>query len=67
MSEQLVIDISPAGTVSIEANGYEGNACSMATQQLEIVIGGHAAKKKTDYKPEFSMPASTNQVNKSTF
>ncbi len=65
--EQIVIDVSPSGVVTIDAVGYEGNACSMATQQIELVLGGHRAAKKTDYKPEFSMPNSTSQTNKQTF
>ena len=66
MSEQIVIDVSPSGVTKIEANGFEGQACSLATEQLEIVIGGHGSKKK-DFKPEFSMPASTNNENKAVF
>ena len=67
VQEQIVVDVSPTGMVSIEAHGYQGNACAIATQQLEIVIGGQHANKKTDHKPEFSMPSSMNQVQKSTF
>ena len=66
MSEQIVIDVSTTGRVQIEANGFTGDACAKATEQLEIVIGGHGAKKR-DYKPEFSMPASTHHQNKTTF
>jgi hypothetical protein len=66
MSEQIVIDVSPSGVVNIELNGFEGTTCMDATEQLEIVIGGQGTKKK-DFKPEFSMPASTNQENKSVF
>lgn len=64
--EQIVIDVSPSGATKVEAMGYEGNACDIATQQLEIVIGGNAAKRK-DYKPEYSMPATTGVDNKMTF
>lgn len=66
MNEQIVIDVSPSGATRIEAVGYEGSACSLATAQLEIAIGGHG-QKKTDYKPEFSMPVGNHQENKQVF
>jgi hypothetical protein len=66
MNEQIVIDVSPSGATKIDAVNYEGNACSLATEQLEIVIGGGTAKKK-DYKPEFSLPNSSHQDTKMTF
>lgn len=65
--ENIVVDVSPGGNVKIEANGFTGGACEKATEQLEIVLGGGTAKKKRDYKPEFSMPASTNQTQHQTF
>ncbi len=65
--EQIVIEVSPAGSIKIEANNFVGGACAKATEQLEIVLGGHGGKKKTDYKPEFSMPATTGVENHRTF
>lgn len=67
MQEEIIVEVTPSGRVSIEANNFQGSACSVATQQLEIVLGGRGAKKDTAYKPEFSMPASTSQQVKSTF
>lgn len=66
MSQQIIIDISPTGAVKVEAEGFTGNSCSLATEQLMVVLGGNG-EKKTDYKPEFSMPASTAQHNRDTF
>lgn len=66
MAEQIVIDVSPSGVTKLELNGFEGTSCVDATEQLEIVIGGQGSKKK-DFKPEFSMPASGHQENKSVF
>ena len=67
MSQNIVIDFSPAGSVKIEANGFNGVGCSEATEQIEIAIGGSGLRGKKDYKPEFSMPATTSQEQKSTF
>jgi hypothetical protein len=56
MSQQeLVIDISPAGNVKIEANGFQGVGCAKATEEIEIALGGMGQKKKTP-KPEYYMP-----------
>lgn len=64
--ETITIDISPAGTVNIEASGFRGAACEKATEQLEVVLGGGIAKKKS--KPERHMPPlSSAQHNKLSF
>lgn len=66
MSEQIVIDISPAGSVKIDAQGFKGQACSVASKQIEIVLGGHGQTSKKK-KPEFFQPAATGQKVKRTF
>lgn len=50
----LVIDISPSGNVQIDAQGFQGNSCAKATEQIELVLGG--ANKKRSEKPEFFAP-----------
>lgn len=52
MAKQVVIDISPAGSVKIEAQGFNGVGCAKATADIEIALGGEVAKKKTK-KPEY--------------
>lgn len=54
MSERIIIDISPAGTSKIEAEGFQGTGCAVATRELELVLGGGAVKRKE--KPEFYAP-----------
>lgn len=63
--QTITIDITPAGTVSIEASGFTGNSCDKATEQIELVLGGGQLKKKP--KPERFMPASTTQSINRTF
>lgn len=60
MPEEIIIDISPAGGIKIEAQGFTGSACAKATEQIEIVLGGGAKRKE---KPEFSMPPLANSQN----
>lgn len=63
---QLVIDISPAGSVQIDAQCFTGSSCAKATEHIEIALGG-SAPKNTKRKPEFSLPAGVGQKNKLTF
>jgi hypothetical protein len=62
----ITIDISPAGTVKVEAHGFQGKGCAEATEQIEIVLGGQAKKTKKK-KPEFFASPSTGQTIKRTF
>lgn len=63
---EVIIDISPAGSVKVDAQGFQGKSCTEATEQIEIVLGGAQAKKK--HKPEYYAPAvAGTQANKMTF
>lgn len=64
--KQIVIDISPAGTVKIDAKCFVGGDCAKATEQLEVVLGG-AGEKKRKKKPEFFASPSTKAGQKLTF
>jgi hypothetical protein len=63
---QLVIEISPAGSVTIDAQCFVGANCAKATEQIEIALGG-TGKKKTTKKPEFFRNAGGKQTTKMTF
>lgn len=62
----VVVDISPAGSVSVDAKCFQGSDCAKATEQIEIVLGGGGRKTKKK-KPEFHAPAGARQANKLTF
>lgn len=59
MGKSVVIDISPAGAIKVEAIGFTGNECEKATEQIEIILGGKAEKK---YKSDYYMAPSQTQV-----
>lgn len=63
--KQVIVDISAAGTVKVEAQGFKGVGCDKATEQIEISLGGEVGKKKR--KPEFYQQPSTAETNKLTF
>ena len=65
MAKTIIVDISPAGNVTIDAQGFTGEECVKATEQIEIALGG---EMKRDTKPEFHAPSIMSvQGNKLTF
>lgn len=62
----LTIDISAAGTVKVEANGFNGVGCAKATEQIEIAIGG-MGKKTKKAKPEYYAAGGQKTDNKLAF
>lgn len=59
---EIIVTVTPAGSVSIDAKGFSGSGCAKATEQLEIVLGGQGAKSKKK-KPEFFAPAKSGAKN----
>lgn len=50
----------------MDAQGFTGQGCAAATQELELLLNGGTRKRKE--KPEFFAPGvSTQQGNKLTF
>lgn len=64
--QQIIIEISPAGSIKIDAKGFTGGACAKATEQLEVVLGGATPRSKKK-KPEFFAAPSTKTGTKQTF
>lgn len=64
--KEIIIDITPAGTVKVEANGFNGVGCDKATEMIEIAIGGAGVRKKTA-KPERYQGGGQAQASKLTF
>lgn len=58
--ETIIVVIAADGSVSIEANGMKGAACSLATAQLEAALGkAQSVKLKREY---FDGPANLNKI-----
>jgi hypothetical protein len=64
--KQIIVNISPAGSIEIDAQCFTGTGCAKATEQLEIVLGGGEVKSKKK-KPEFFASPSTKTGLKQTF
>lgn len=65
-AKQVIVDISPAGNVKIEAANFQGVGCDKATEAIELALGGNAPKKKTP-KPERYASAGVKAGNKNCF
>jgi hypothetical protein len=66
MAKQIIIDISPAGSVKVDAQGFNGVGCAKATEMIEIAIGG-AGAKKSKKKPEYFVPGGQSNQNRNVF
>jgi len=53
------VTIDPNGEVKVEANGFSGNECLKATENLEKALLGK--KTKSIKKPEYYEQKKTNQ------
>ncbi len=51
--KQVIVTVSPAGSIQIDAKGFKGNACEKATEQLHVVLGGAGAAVDKKRKPDF--------------
>jgi hypothetical protein len=51
MTQQIIVDISEAGEVTVEAVGCRGTGCAALTQAIERAIGSTVGDVK---KPEFN-------------
>lgn len=68
MSKQIEVNISENGAVEIDAKGFKGNSCSIATHELEVVLSvgeGVVDKKKPEYySPDTVSSASLTKIDR---
>lgn len=51
--KKVVITIKPDGTSQIDAQGFKGQGCSLATRELELVLAGSPSNVDDRKKPDF--------------
>lgn len=51
MTKKVVIEIEPDGSTTIDAQGFKGNSCTLATRELEVALVGTTASP-SDRKPK---------------
>ena len=58
MSRKIHIRITPAGVITVEAEGFRGKGCEAATKAIEEALGKPRARTR---KPEFWRQAQAQQ------
>ncbi|QTN31195.1 DUF2997 domain-containing protein [Akkermansiaceae bacterium] len=53
MSRKILVRVSPAGEISVEAEGFQGKGCEAATKAIEDALGKPQARTR---KPQFWRP-----------
>lgn len=50
MSRKIHVRVTPAGEITVEAEGYKGNGCEAATKAIEEALGKSGNRTR---KPDF--------------
>ena len=50
---KIIVTVDRTGNAKVEAEGYVGNACDIATRSYELVLTGGGSKTDRQDKPEF--------------
>ena len=59
MSRRILVRITDAGVISVEADGFRGSGCEAATQALEAALGQTVGRT---LKPEHRQSVSIQQT-----
>lgn len=51
MKQEMHVDISPEGAVHIEAHGFTGTSCRVATAPLEQALGAVRSRRTRNEPP----------------
>lgn len=53
MLKKIVIEVQADGSTKIDAQGFKGSSCSLATKELELALAGNAGNVEDKRKPDF--------------
>lgn len=51
--KKILIDIFPDGSSKVDADGFKGTSCTLATKELELALAGNSSGVEDKKKPEF--------------
>ena len=51
--KKVIIEINVDGTSKVDAEGFKGSQCSLATRELELALAGDASNVSDKKKPDF--------------
>lgn len=61
MQRSVTVEIKPDGVTKVEAHGFQGASCTLATRELELVLAGNPGNVEDRRKPDFY--ATNGQTN----
>ena len=62
MSRRILVKVSPAGEITVEAEGFHGKGCEAATKAIEDALGKPRERTR---KPDFWRQSSRQQNQQS--
>ena len=63
-NKKIVIEIFSDGSSKVDAIGFVGNSCSMATKEIEYALAGNDPGNRDDKKkPEYAMHSGSNTLS----
>lgn len=60
--KKIVIECHADGRTNLEAVGFQGNSCQVATRQIEMALAGGAGNTDSKPKPEFYAQNPSNNM-----
>jgi hypothetical protein len=51
--KKVIIEIHPDGSSTVDAEGFKGQQCSVATRELELALAGSSNNVDDKKKPDF--------------
>ena len=58
----VIVEVAPDGVVKIDALGFKGQACSLATKELELALVGNQSDVDRKPKPDFYAKTGTSNT-----
>ena len=63
--KKIIVEISAIGETKIDAQGFTGNSCTLATKELELVLAGAPSEVSDKKKPDFYATTGNSNTLKS--
>lgn len=51
--KKVIVEIYPDGSTKVDAQGFQGQSCSLATRELELALAGDMKNVEDRKKPDF--------------
>lgn len=62
--KKVIIEIHADGSSKVDAEGFKGSQCSLATKELELALAGNMSDVSDKKKPDFYAHNPQSQTNR---